>query len=291
MADNELLERRREIRRRKILENSELRLIKITGRLKNSSSAPDASLADSASLIDCPPSQNSESNAQKTVSDSSGGSPRDSQPSAFPRTYSDGIHYRTRTANERKLDEYVSNSVFLEKETSIYHEYPSVNGTVRQSASEPYAFPKKVSDAETRSYNRSRADSRRNSTCAQIMRESLQLSSLKCSTFRPWIVFTVAGFLRICLLYSNLMFIPENLILPFLLLETLLYIWTRLETQVPSRPATLALVPGLLMLCGVPSSIVNAFTEVYSSLYAIGQDFAVYLFSFVLLHIICENFY
>lgn len=72
----------------------------------------------------------------------------------------------------------------------------SSNGlTQRLPTADNYIFPKKVSDAETRSFVRSRCDARRNSTCTQIMMETFQ-SSFSLAALRPWITAILSVILK-----------------------------------------------------------------------------------------------
>lgn len=72
----------------------------------------------------------------------------------------------------------------------------SSNGSAQRSpAVDNYIFPKKVSDAETRSFVRSRCDARRNSTCTQIMMETFQ-SSFSLAVLRPWITAMLSVILK-----------------------------------------------------------------------------------------------
>lgn len=72
----------------------------------------------------------------------------------------------------------------------------SSNGSTQRSLTvDNYIFPKKVSDAESRSFARSRCDVRRNSTCTQMMMETFQFSSFSLTLLRPWI----AAFLSVSL--------------------------------------------------------------------------------------------
>lgn len=72
----------------------------------------------------------------------------------------------------------------------------SSNGSAQRSpAVDNYIFPKKVSDAETRSFVRSRCDARRNSTCTQIMMETFQ-SSFSLAVLRPWITAVLSVILK-----------------------------------------------------------------------------------------------
>lgn len=76
----------------------------------------------------------------------------------------------------------------------------SLNGDfARSSSPDSYTFPKKVSDAETRSFGRTRSDVRRNSTCTQMVMETLQFSSFSSSSLRFWLAAFAAFAVKICL--------------------------------------------------------------------------------------------
>lgn len=80
----------------------------------------------------------------------------------------------------------------------------SSNGaTQRSSITDNYIFPKKVSDAESRSFVRSRSDARRNSTCTQMMMETFQFSSFSLALFRPWIAAVLSVILKGYLLFTR----------------------------------------------------------------------------------------
>lgn len=91
-----------------------------------------------------------------------------------------------------------------ENDSSRLH---SSNGDfARSSSPDSYTFPKKVSDAETRSFGRTRSDVRRNSSCTQIVMETLQFSSFSLTSLRVWLVAMAAFAVKLWFLTSQ--FLP-----------------------------------------------------------------------------------
>ncbi|GFT00668.1 uncharacterized protein NPIL_550881 [Nephila pilipes] len=251
MADDVV--RRREIRKRKILESSEARLRKITSGstkkcIENDSVTP-------------------ENHGESQIS---------------TKTFNNGNHEIISGNNSEMYDDNVSNSeeddvpvgnfnTLYEKQNYEYQsnecrsrltasdsQYPlSTNGDfTRSCSSDYYTFPKKVSDAETRSFGRTRSDVRRNSSCAQIMMETLQFSSFSLTFLRFWLTVFVAFCIKMFMLSAVLDI--KNILIPFVILEATFYPISRFEIQACSRPMISSLVSGVLILCGIPSVFVSS---------------------------------
>lgn len=307
MADIDEVARRREIRRRKILDNSEARWIKIIGhdkleqkeKSKIKSCQEEAHLKDSCSLKE-----------NHTISNSSLQYSVNKQTNEIAETVPVPI-----TVNSEKSVHSVHSEISKKrselKDTSIseqtipplsdrnkssvsstYSDSMAANGTTRRRlgpSHHAYAFPKKVSDAESRSYGRTKADACRRSSCTQLMMETLQLSSLSLSSVRPLIMMIVAIFIRILLSLSNsFFFLPHNILMPFGILEIIIYISMKFFHQGMSRSPQ-NMLGAALILCGVPGSFVTRLTHHLAFLCDIGRDFSIYLFSFVIFHILYQD--
>ncbi|XP_054707835.1 uncharacterized protein LOC129217541 [Uloborus diversus] len=264
MAD-ENAARRRELRRRKILECSEARLLKITS--SNRKYKPEAAKSVETT-------QSSINIQEKTANTlSSNYAENDSHESMLP-------------------DERLCNSEVSSKFKNIEENYTnSVNGSIRRSSSSDlYSFPKKVSDAEMRSFGRNRTDIRRSSMCSQMIQESWRFSSFSFICSRPYIMIILAALVTIYFRHSKNSAIFQSIFLPYAILELTLCFWKNVEFQVSTRSVASSLIPGFLILCGCRPSVVTAFNSIWNTIKCITLDVAIYLFSFVMLHYIFETY-
>jgi len=262
MADVDTI-RRREIRKRKILEHSESRLNRITSAKKSEETVKNP-VKEDCGLLTTDKSDDGHSSHQ----------PEDVDTNNIKSTFENPF--------PNEFDRPTSR-------VSADGDTVSLNGSAqRSSASDYYIFPKKVSDAETRSFVRSRCDARRNSTCTQMMMETLQFSSFSLALLRPWIAAILSLLLKGYLLFTGSFPFFQSLLLPFVLLEIAFCSYTKFESQVNSRQFASSFIPGVLLLFGMPSHIVAGFGSVLYFVESALQDLAVYMFSFVFLHFICE---
>ncbi|XP_035217235.1 uncharacterized protein LOC118190591 [Stegodyphus dumicola] len=270
--------RRREIRRRKILESSEARLQRITGATKSRSEE-----------------KKNEYSVKKTAVKES--------VECSSAQYQDN-EYQDNEFIENNLQFSKCSSTSVEKQNnkephsgiprhrplglSNSQERHSTNGALqRPNVSDYYTFPKKVSDAETRSFGRTRCDTRRNSTCTQMVMETLQFS-FSLSLLRPWLVIILGFVVKAYFLMVKDASFFESIFLPYLILELGFCLWTKFESQVCSRSVVSSLIPGFLFICGLHTSAITAFSSVLNILQCVVQDLAVYIFSFIFLHFVCE---
>ncbi|GBM59796.1 hypothetical protein AVEN_14378-1 [Araneus ventricosus] len=166
----------------------------------------------------------------------------------------------------------------------------SANGDFSRSSSfDNYTFPKKVSDAETRSFGRTRSDVRRNSSCTQIMMETLQFSSFSLKLLRLWLAVIAAFAVKAYFLLSKDVPIFKTIFIPYAMLEVAFYSWSKFEPQLSSRPMASSIISGVLLICGLPSTVVSSFNSALNGFQSLMIDFCVYLFSFVIFHLVFET--
>ncbi|GFT86485.1 uncharacterized protein TNCV_3259791 [Trichonephila clavipes] len=244
MADD--VARRREIRKRKILESSEARLKKITSgntkqHIENNAinSGNNGESQSTTTSFNERSHENIYGNSSQIYDDVSNSEDDDVSVGNF------------NTLNEKQNYEYQSNECRSRLTANDSQRPLSINDDFTRSCSpDYYTFPKKVSDAETRSFGRTRSDVRRNSSCAQLMMETLQFSSFSSTFLRFWIAVFVAFCIKLFMLSAVLD--VKNLLIPFVLLEATFYPLSRFETQAASRPM-ISFLSGVLLLCGIPS--------------------------------------
>ncbi|GFY44438.1 uncharacterized protein TNIN_415951 [Trichonephila inaurata madagascariensis] len=249
MADD--VARRREIRKRKILESSEARLKKITSgntkqHIENNAinSGNNGESQSTTTSFNERSHENIYGNNSQMYDDVSNSEDDDVSVGNF------------NTLNEKQDNEYQSNECRSRLTANDSQRPLSLNDDFTRSCSpDYYTFPKKVSDAETRSFGRTRSDVRRNSSCAQIMMETLQFSSFSSTFLRFWITVFVAFCIKLFMLSAVLD--VKNLLIPFVLLEATFYPLSRFETQASSRPMISSLLSGVLLLCGIPSVFIT----------------------------------
>lgn len=181
----------------------------------------------------------------------------------------------------------------VEARTQSLDETTSANGIPKRPAT--YAFPKKVSDTESRSYARCPGGG---------------------GGFRVWVAETVAerglGFLRACLvallatstrLWLALGFsycYSQVILLPFCLLEAAIYSYPKFLSRVSwsqrpqmsagssgsSSSVSSSLLVALLVLCGVSPRASAMATGGLRLVADIVSDLSLYIFSFVVFHVI-----
>ncbi|XP_067133440.1 guided entry of tail-anchored proteins factor CAMLG-like [Centruroides vittatus] len=306
MADIDEAARRREIRRRKILDNSEARWIKIMGhdKVEQTDKSKTNICQEEAHLKDqCSPKENHtipnislQYSVSKQTSEIEKTVPVNVNSDKNVHSVHCEISKRRSEIKDTTTSEQTSFPTFPERSKSSsftsYSESMAANGTTRKRfgpSHHAYAFPKKVSDAESRSYGKTKADACRRSSCTQMMMETLQLSSLSLASVRPLIMMIVAIFIRILLSLSNsFFFLPHNILMPFGILEIILYICMKFFHQGMSRSPQ-NMLGAALILCGVPASFVTRLTHHLAFLCDIGRDFSIYLFSFVIFHILYQD--
>ncbi|GFR27877.1 uncharacterized protein TNCT_492671 [Trichonephila clavata] len=281
MADD--VARRREIRKRKILESSEARLKKIT------SGNPKQRIENVINSGNHGESQSTTTTFNETSHENINGNNFPMYDDVSNSEDDDVSEGNFNTLNEKQNYEYQSNECRSRLTANNSQRPLSINDDFTRSCSpDYYTFPKKVSDAETRSFGRTRSDVRRNSSCAQIMMETLQFSSLSSTFLRFWITVFVAFCIKMFMLSAVLD--VKNILIPFVLLEATFYPLSRFETQACSRPMISSLLSGVLLLCGIPSVFMSSINSVCNFFQSFVVDFCVYLFSFVFFHFVFETF-
>ncbi|XP_023233320.1 uncharacterized protein LOC111633028 [Centruroides sculpturatus] len=312
MADIDEVARRREIRRRKILDNSEARWIKIMGHDKEEQKDKSKTniCQEEAHLKDqCSPKENHtipnislQYSVSKQTSEIEKTVPVNVNSDKNVHSVHCEISKRRSEIKDTTTSEQTSFPTFPERSKSStftsYSESMAANGTTRKRfgpSHHAYAFPKKVSDAESRSYGRTKADACRRSSCTQMMMETLQLSSLSLASVRPLIMMIVAVFIRILLSLSNSFFFLPHVSffnLYFYYCKYFKYNFHSLISdfffQGMSRSPQ-NMLGAALILCGVPASFVTRLTHHLAFLCDIGRDFSIYLFSFVIFHILYQD--
>ncbi|GIY39754.1 uncharacterized protein CEXT_549091 [Caerostris extrusa] len=250
MADE--IARRREIRRRKILESSEARLKKIT-----SSNIKKNIENDSLSHGDF---DTKSTNINKDHED------RNKENS---EVYDDGFladDYYIASGEQHSYENQSSSCRNRLKADEPPYSY-SANGNFTRSCSpDNYTFPKKVSDAETRSFGRTRSDVRRNSSCTQIMMETLQFSSFSLTVLRFWLTIIAAFTVKTYFLLIRNIPIFRTILIPFVMLEIAFYTWSKFEAQMCSRPVASSIITGVLLLCKIPPKVISTFNHVWNTI-------------------------
>ncbi|XP_037523347.1 uncharacterized protein LOC119400394 [Rhipicephalus sanguineus] len=281
--------RRREIRRKKILENSDARWMKIMGQEKHrSQDAPkEASI----------PAQTQTKDQPLTSSDT--------------RCTSLGeqtrVSYSLGDAASQFLSEDISGTVggstvsgsrLSETRTRSLDE-TAANGAPRLACSQrsaSYSFPKKVSDAESRSYARCRLDTRGadEGTLSWLLE---LLGPCGPSLVRAWLLGLVATCTRLWLAVgAAALGGPQTMLLPFCLLETAMYSYSKFSSKpsisqrsMRSTAAPLAFLATALVLCGVSPKVSSRTTACLQLVSDVMLDLMVYTFSFVVFHVILDD--
>ncbi|CAL1263284.1 unnamed protein product [Larinioides sclopetarius] len=211
MADE--IARRREIRKRKILGSSEARIKKIFNVNTNQPLEEPLSHGD----IDANSKDYEEVNKRNSnlINDD------------FP---TGDCEYSSRGKHGYRDQSSICTNRLM---TSESQPSSSANGDFSRSSSfDNYTFPKKVSDAETRSFGRTRSDVRRNSSCTQIMMETLQFSSFSLKLLRLWLAVITAFAVKAYFLLSKDVPIFKTIFIPYAVLEVAFYSWSKLEPQI-----------------------------------------------------------
>lgn len=177
----------------------------------------------------------------------------------------------------------------------------TANGVPRLIASAPqqrpasYSFPKKVSDTESRSYSRCKQDAREDGGPLAFLLDCL--GSCGPSLVRAWLLGLVATCVRLWLALGTTWSGLQTILLPFCLLEAAIYSYPTSLTKAstPQRgPAALlcsplSLLTAALMLCGIAPKTTSRVTACLQLLTDVAVDFAVYTFSFVVFHVIWDD--
>lgn len=287
--------RRREIRRKKILENSDARWMKIMGQEKHrSQDAPkEASIPAQISTKEQPLTSSdtryTSLGEQTRVSYSLGDVSVDTiAPSQFLSEDISGT----------VGDSTVSGSRFSQTRTRSLDE-TAANGAPRLACSQrsaSYSFPKKVSDTESRSYARCRLDSRGpdEGTLSWLLE---LLGPCGPSLVRAWLLGLVATCTRLWLAVgAAALGGPQTMLLPFCLLEAAMYSYSKFSAKpsisqwsVRSTSAPLAFLATALVLCGVSPKASSSTTACLQLVSDVVLDLMVYTFSFVVFHVILDD--
>ncbi|XP_042895570.1 uncharacterized protein [Parasteatoda tepidariorum] len=270
MADDEAA-RRREIRRRKILEGSEARLKRITSTISSKSTGEH--------VLEEHNEKQTKANQNFEID----------QYHSSEHDINDSLTNADDDFSSEQLSHLNHESFETFNEQFFVDDLSTVNGNFsRAGSSENYTFPKKVSDAESRSFRRTRGDARRNSTCTQMMMETFQFSTLSLNLLRPWIICLGAFILRIYLLITHVLPCCETIYLPLIMLELAFLAWSQLESQMFSKPVEGSLISGILLLCGIKERLISRIIAVWNFVNCIVLDFAIFTFLFVFTHYVCE---
>lgn len=291
MEDAEQVVRRREIRRKKILENSDARWMKIIGQDKQpvEDAAKEKSVPTPTQTKQEPPSSLVSSETKFT---SLGEHTR--------LTYSLGDGTSQFMSEELSVTagtSGVSSTYLAEPRTRSLDESSAANGVAPLASSQrsaSYSFPKKVSDTESRSYSRCRSDTRGSDEGALSWLLEL-LGPCGPSLLRAWLLGLVATATRLWLALGALGGV-QTILLPFCLLETAMYSYWKFSSkpslsQRPTRPAAapLAFLGTALLLCGVSPKVSSRTTACLQLLTDLVVDLMMYTFSFVVFHVIWDD--
>ncbi|KAF8794944.1 guided entry of tail-anchored proteins factor CAMLG-like [Argiope bruennichi] len=269
MADD--IARRREIRRRKILESSEARIKKIFNVNTNETLEKDPLRHEDSVASNRNYGEINQRNSSLEDDD-------------FPVGDYE-FASREKHTTENQSSKCTNRLLICDSQSSS-----SANGDFSSSSSfENYIFPKKVSAAETRSFGRTRSDVRRNSSCTQIMMETLQFSSFSLKLLRVWLAVVAAFVVKAYFLLSKNVPVFKTIFIPYVMLEIAFYSWSKFEPQLCSRPLASSIISGVLLICGLPSTAVSSFNSAWNSCQSLIIDLCVYLFSFVIFHLVFET--
>ncbi|KAG8175423.1 hypothetical protein JTE90_021120 [Oedothorax gibbosus] len=247
MADDEAA-RRREIRQKKILESSEARLKRITSSCSKKIQDYSVCHGDNTGITEISKDRSTEKDDSLSA-----------ECSIKRRGENCSLYSGSNYLNESSSSNNQGAKPKLTE--NDYNRVNSSNGD--RSLPDSYTFPKKVSDAETRSFGRTRTDARRNSTCTQIVMETLQFSALiSLTNLRFWLVAMTAFTVKLYFLTLESLPIFQTVFFPFLMLELFIFSWSRLEPQVFSRPVSSTIISSVLLLCGLSSNVYTIFKKV-----------------------------
>lgn len=303
----EQIVRRREIRKKKILENSDARWKKILGHEKPNGSSLDE---EGATVLE------SSEESRLTPPDLQTKSPMPLESSLETeeqsrRSYSFGEVTLTELLKERGEEEEEKTEPHCqttsltprlgESRTRSLDETANGSATWLSSApqlqpqrSASYSFPKKVSDTESRSYSRCKLDVRDDDGPLGWLLEFLGPSGP--SLVRAWLLGLVATGVRLWLALGAAWCGLQTILLPFCLFETAIYGYPKFLTRVsssqhgpclPSPP--LSLLTAAMVLCGVPAVVASRTIACVQVLTDLAVDLAVYTFSFVVFHVIWDD--
>lgn len=292
MEDAEQVVRRREIRRKKILENSDARWMKIIGQDKQpvEDAAKEKGIPVPTQTKQEPPSSLVPSETKFT---SLGEQTR--------LSFSLGDGASQFLSEELSATVGTSSPSFTQlaetRTRSLDESSAAANGVAQLASSQrsaSYSFPKKVSDTESRSYSRCRSDNRGSDEGALSWLLEL-LGPCGPSLLRTWLLGLVATVTRLWLALGTLGGV-QTILLPFCLLETAMYSYWKFSSkpslsQRPTRPtaAPLAFLGTALLLCGVSPKVSSRTTACLQLLTDLVVDLMVYTFSFVVFHVIWDD--
>ncbi|CAN7993588.1 unnamed protein product [Ixodes hexagonus] len=305
MEDVDQIVRRREIRKKKILENSDARWKKIVGQERRDSlelikddgtpprlPTPGPRLAEQQEELPLPTApcdaafSSSEEQSRRSYSfGEASASPTDLWRDEAPP---ESLTFLEATASPRL-------SSLGESRTRSLDE--TANGAPRLGLSEPqqrsasYSFPKKVSDTESRSYSRCKLDVREDDGMLALLLDCL--GSCGPSLVRAWLLSLVATCVRLWLALGTTCCGVHTVLLPFCLLEAAIYSFptplTKASTPQRGLCSPLTLLTAALMLCGIAPKTTSRVTACLQLLTDLAVDFAVYTFSFVVFHVIWDD--
>ncbi|XP_064457376.1 uncharacterized protein LOC135375136 [Ornithodoros turicata] len=282
-ATDEQVIRRREIRKKKILENSDARWRKIIGYGSTDESAtrdkPSGEPLPAAATA--PPFVSPAADSRRAYS-------LDEVTSNSTLSSSSVTHRPS-----AKVDVIPSVRLSaLDTRTRSLDESTSANGIPKRSAI--YAFPKKVSDTESRSYARCPGDG---GGFRVWLVEALADRGL--DFFRACLVALIGVCARIWLALGVPHFLSETVLLPFCLLEAAICSYPKFLTKVSwcQRPQmslgssgsascmSTSILAAVLVLCGVSPRASAAATSGLRLMADLTSDLMLYIFCFVVFHV------
>ncbi|XP_076318065.1 uncharacterized protein LOC143229509 [Tachypleus tridentatus] len=315
MANTDDIARRREIRRRKILENSEARWQKILDYERSTSKGCSLSsniIQEKCMNISDEPSQEQPfklsdqlysaertNGSSKTKTDFNLISDAYSNPTELNKQVQQEDSVSSDNSDWSKSNVVATSGIHADRTNLSSSNFKSSipflstgshtsNGTLRKRSAASNAFPKKVSDAESRNYSRSKADGRRRSSCTQLVWDTLQLSSLSISSLRALLMLILAGIISFLLLVFSNLPLCQSVFVPFFLAELMIHVYCYIKGsfKAASRTTSASLVTAALILCGVSSSIISKTSICLNVLQDVSTDFAVYFFTFLVMHVL-----
>ncbi|KAK3592824.1 hypothetical protein CHS0354_019052 [Potamilus streckersoni] len=98
--------------------------------------------------------------------------------------------------------------------------------------------------------------------------------------------FLLAFLCRKVLAFGYGMFYVQTIVLPFMCLETALYLFRQHMLSDIDLPHKASFIMGVLVLCGLRQDVIETYTKIMGYFSAIAEDFAIFLFSFLMSNII-----
>ncbi|KAL3876773.1 hypothetical protein ACJMK2_034569 [Sinanodonta woodiana] len=103
---------------------------------------------------------------------------------------------------------------------------------------------------------------------------------------RICICFLLAFLCRKVLAFGYGMFYVQTIVLPFMCMETALYLFRQHMLADIDLPHKASFMMGVLVLCGLRKDVIESYTKIMGYFNAIAEDFAIFLFSFLMSNII-----